>query len=83
MYFYGACFGNGVGIGVVIEIPNSKMKLHSYKLEFESTNHEAEYEALIQGLELAKDVNIECLFVFEDSNLVVNQVKNKYGIKKC
>lgn len=28
-------------------------------------------------------MNIKCVYVFGYSELVVNQVKNKYGIKKC
>ena len=52
-------------------------------LEFECMNNEAEYEVVIQGLELVKDMNIKSLSIFGDLDLVVNQVKNRYGIKKC
>lgn len=47
LYFDDACSRNGAGIGMIVEIPNSKMKPHAYKLEFECTNNEAKYEALI------------------------------------
>ena len=83
LYFDGACSRNGAGIIVLIESPDSKMKPHSYRLEFEYTNNEAEYEALIQRLELAKYMNIKCFSIFGDSKSVVNQVKIIHGIEKC
>lgn len=83
LYFDGALSRNGSDIRVIIEIPNSKMKPHAYKLEFECMNDEAKYESLIEGLELEKYMSIKFLCVFGDSEIVVNQVKNIYKIKKC
>ena len=54
----------------------------SYKLEFETTNNIAEYEALVLGLRAAKDMDIDCLVVFGDSDLIINQVKNIYQAKQ-
>ena len=59
------------------------MKPHDYKLEFECTHNEVEYGALIQALELEKVMNIKSLSIFGDVELVFNQVKSRYGIKKC
>ena len=39
----------------------------SYKLEFETTNNVAEYEAIVLGLRVAKDTGIEELSVFWDA----------------
>ena len=50
----------------------------SYKLEFETTNNIAEYEALVLVLRAAKDMAIDCLAVFGDSELIINQVKSIY-----
>ena len=58
LYSDGSYSRNGSGIRVIIEITNSKIKHHAYKLGFECTNNEVEYEALIKGLELAKEMNI-------------------------
>jgi ribonuclease HI len=41
------------------------------RLEFECTNNTAEYEALLQGLRKALDMNIQNLVVFGDSEIVV------------
>jgi ribonuclease HI len=55
---------------------------HAIKLEFACTNNEVEYEALIQGLILAQEMNIDHLIVTSDSELVINQVTQRYKIKK-
>jgi ribonuclease HI len=49
----------------------------SFKLEFETTNNVAEYEALILGLRAAKDMGIEEISVFGDAELIV-QSNHKY-----
>ena len=49
-----------------------------YKLEFITTNNTAEYEAFLLGLKAAKDLGIEQISVYGDSELVVQQVKNNY-----
>ena len=40
-----------------------------------------EYEALLLGLELAREMKINCLNVIGDSDLVVSQVKNQFVAK--
>ena len=52
-----------------------------YKLEFQTTNNIAEYEALILGLRVAKDLGIQQLSVFGDYKLIVHQVKDVYQVK--
>ena len=46
-----------------------------------STNNEAEYEALIYGLELLLKNNFLSVNIFSDSQLVVNQVNGLYKVK--
>jgi ribonuclease HI len=48
----------------------------SYKLEFECTNKTAKYEALVQGLKKATNLNVKELKIFEDSEMIVRQVRN-------
>ena len=38
---------------------------------FKASNNEAEYEALIAGLNLAKEMKVESLEIYSDSQLVV------------
>jgi ribonuclease HI len=70
----------GVGI-VLISLAHEVITL-SYKLEFETTNNIAKYEALVLGLRAAKDMAIDNLPVFCDSELIINQVKNIYLTKQ-
>lgn len=43
----------------------------SFMLEFEATKNVVEYEALLLGLQMAKNMNIGCLTVYRDSELLV------------
>ena len=53
-----------------------------YTLEFQTKNNIAEYEALILSLRAAKDLGIQQLIVFGDSELIVQQVKDVYQVKQ-
>ena len=53
-----------------------------YKPEFQTTNNIVEYEALILGLRDAKDLGIQQLNLFGDSELIVQQVKDVYQVKQ-
>ena len=46
-----------------------------------ATNNVAEYQALLAGLELALDRDVERLDVFLDSELVVRQISGRYQVK--
>eukprot|EP00253_Pinus_taeda_P003656 PITA_03656 len=48
----------------------------SCRLEFECTNNTAEYEALVQGLYKAIGLKVQYLKVFDDSEIIVKQVRN-------
>ena len=52
------------------------------KFRFKASNNEAEYEALIVGLELAKEMKVESLDIFSDSQLVVCQINNEYQARE-
>jgi len=43
-----------------------------------STNNQAEYQALIKGLELLKEVHADAVEIFGDSMLVINQMAGSY-----
>jgi len=47
----------------------------------DATNNEAEYSALIRGLQVAKELNISNICIFADSLLVVNQVNGEFRVK--
>ncbi|PKA60972.1 hypothetical protein AXF42_Ash019961 [Apostasia shenzhenica] len=50
-------------------------------LQFKATNNQAEYEALIAGLNFALSMAVKCIQVFSDSQLVVNQMNRAFETK--
>ncbi|KAL8089081.1 hypothetical protein AgCh_038739 [Apium graveolens] len=54
---------------------------YSLKLDFPTTNNEAEYKALIAGLGLARSVRAKNHKVCGDSRLVVSQVNGEFEAK--
>ena len=50
-------------------------------LDFSTTNNEAEYEALIAGLDLAKAVGAASVVIYYDSQVMANQVNGDYKCK--
>lgn len=47
----------------------------------QTTNNQAEYQALLKGLDLALENNIQNLECFLDSELVVKQMNKEYKVK--
>jgi ribonuclease HI len=71
----------GKGAGIVLKSPTGQSYNFSFRLEFDATNNVAEYEALLLGLEIAKDMGVKILNIKGDSDLVILQVKNKFACK--
>jgi len=74
MFFDGACSREIVGAGVVLVSPEQESTHLSFKLAFQVTNNIIEYEALLLGLNAAKDRGIRSLKVFGDADLIIHQV---------
>ena len=70
------------GIGVVLKSPEADTLKHKVRLHYQTTNNEAEYEALLKGLELAKSLRAESVLVQGDSRLVIRQVNGMYEAKE-
>ena len=49
---------------------------------FKAYNNEVEYKKLIAGLKLAKEMKVESLEIFSDSQLVVCQITDEYQARK-
>ena len=47
---------------------------------FKATNNEAEYEAMITDLSLAKKMGVQRLTVCSDSQLLINQMQGHYQV---
>ena len=70
MYFDGSSSKEGVGAGNVLISPCGEVINLMYKLEFVTTNNTAEYEALILGLRATKDLGIQQISIYDESELV-------------
>jgi len=76
--FDGAVGNDGTGIGIWVHSPFSvpykvtnNVRVFSYKLAFECSNNEVEYEALIAGLKILRKLNTKRISVYGDSKLVI------------
>ena len=83
LYTDGGARGNPgpAAIGVVLKDSDNKNIEIKGKYLGSSTNNNAEYEAIILGLELALRHGITTLDCFLDSELVVRQIKGIYKVK--
>ncbi|KAJ0947497.1 putative ribonuclease H [Helianthus annuus] len=71
----------GTGLGILLKSPQGDIIPHSIACEFQATNNEAEYEALVAGLQIAKDMGVKYLKVFVDSLLITNHFNGSYAVK--
>ncbi|XP_075654784.1 uncharacterized protein LOC142624949 [Castanea sativa] len=70
------------GIGVILKpLKGDKLK-YTARLQYQTTNNEAEYEVLIKRLELAKSLGAELVVVQRDSQLIINQVNEMCEAKE-
>ena len=70
------------GIGVVLQSPEGDKLKHKIRLQYQATNNEVEYEALLKGLELAKFVEAKSILILGDSQLVMGQINGTYEAKE-
>ncbi|XP_017419350.1 uncharacterized protein LOC108329586 [Vigna angularis] len=71
----------GGGSVVVLEGPDGFIVEQAITFKFSASNNQAEYEALIAGLSLAKEFTITRLECRMDSKLVVGHVNGTYQVK--
>uniref|UniRef100_A0A2N9I4E8 RNA-directed DNA polymerase n=1 Tax=Fagus sylvatica TaxID=28930 RepID=A0A2N9I4E8_FAGSY len=70
------------GVGIVLRSPEGDIIKQAIRLQYPTTNNEAEYEALLLGLKTAKILGATELDVRSDSQLVVGQVNGDYEAKE-
>lgn len=77
----GASNQKEAGAGVVITTMDRTLLEQAITLGFPASNNEAEYEALLAGLRLAKELAIKKLAIYSDSQLITNQASGEYMAK--
>nr|XP_009392283.1 PREDICTED: uncharacterized protein LOC103978277 [Musa acuminata subsp. malaccensis] len=78
----GLATSSSAGAGLVLSAPDGRSFEHSLCFEFRATNNEAEYEALLAGLKLALEMQVDVIHVFTDSQLVVEQLSGGYEARE-
>ena len=73
MYFDGAMNQFGVGIRVILLIPEGEVVPIAKKLAFRVINNKAEYEACALGMEALIALGMTEVEIFRDSMLLINQ----------
>ena len=74
----GSSMQHAGGIGVVLQSLEGDNLKHKIHLQYQVTNNEVEYEALLKRLELAKFVEAKSILVLGDSQLVIGQINGTY-----
>ena len=69
------------GVGIVLLSPEGDTVECMVRLDFPTTNNEAEYEALVAGFDLAKAARATSVVIYYDSQVVTNQVNRDYECK--
>ncbi|XP_071695404.1 uncharacterized protein [Rutidosis leptorrhynchoides] len=68
----------GAGVVLLLTGPNKEEHTYALRFNFKVTNSEAEYEALLAGLRLAKEIGVKKLQAYVDSQLVANQINGTF-----
>ena len=66
------------GAGVVIQTPEGDKIECIIRLDFPTTNNEAEYKALVAGLDLAKAAGAKNMIMHCDSQVITSQINDDY-----
>ncbi|XP_077248792.1 uncharacterized protein LOC143888303 [Tasmannia lanceolata] len=78
VYVDGSSNKGGCGAGLILTGPNGFTADYALRFGFHASNNEAEYEALLAGMNLAVQVKAHRLKAYCDSQLVTNQIQGTY-----
>ncbi|KAK8954142.1 hypothetical protein KSP39_PZI002328 [Platanthera zijinensis] len=78
----GASGKNSFGGGVILTSPEGTRIEQALKIRFTLTNNHAEYEAIIAGLRLARDLGIQDIRVFTDSLVVARHINGEFEVRE-
>ena len=69
------------GARVVLLSPEGDVVECMIRLDFPTTNNEAEYEVLVAGLDLARAAGATSVVIYCNSEVITNQVNGDYECK--
>ncbi|KAK2978994.1 hypothetical protein RJ640_029962 [Escallonia rubra] len=80
MTFDGSKTNQGAGARIVLISPDGNIHQFAFQIEKDCSNNQAEYEALIIGLEILLDMHITTVQISRDSQPVIKQLNREF---KC
>jgi hypothetical protein len=78
LFFDGSACREGQGVGVVLVSSRGAVFEQSVRLEYYCTNNQAEYEAILLGLQILSFIGVKYVEAFGDSLLIVQQVASMF-----
>lgn len=72
LYTDGAVGKEGFGMGLILQTPKGEEITYALRFKFQVSNNKAEYEAILEGLRLAKEGGAKQLTALSDLLLVTN-----------
>ncbi|KAL0345314.1 UNVERIFIED_CONTAM: hypothetical protein Sradi_4362700 [Sesamum radiatum] len=78
----GSSTAQGSGAGIALTTPQGDDMKFAIKFEFNASNNEAEYEALVLGMRMIEDAGASHLQAYSDSQLIVKQINGSTKPKK-
>lgn len=75
----GATSQRDSGLGIVLTTPEGDILERVVKCEWRTTNNEAEFKALVLGLQSALFLGAKSIEVYIDNQLIVNQVNGQFN----
>jgi hypothetical protein len=78
LFFDGSSCGKGGGVGTLLISPRGEMFGFAIPIQPIVTNNQAEYEALLKGLQYLKEARAISFEIYGDSELVIKQLNGQY-----
>jgi ribonuclease HI len=69
------------GAGIVLITPEGQEMKHAVRMDFKTTNNEAEYEAVVAGLTIAHELGARNVEIHTDSRVVAGHILGEYEAK--
>ncbi|XP_074361821.1 uncharacterized protein LOC141701983 [Apium graveolens] len=81
LYIDGSATAERSGDGLILSSPGGFTIQQAITFAFKAKNNQADYEALLFGLRLAKSLGVRRLTIYSDSQIVVRQTTGEYIVK--
>jgi hypothetical protein len=78
LFFDSSACREGQGVGIVLISLRGVIFKQSVRLEYFCTNNQAEYEAILLGLQILSSMGVKHVEAFGDSLLVVQQITSTF-----